>query len=59
MSSIAEQAHATRRVLHQLEERLGPDDPTVEQLRKVAMEWIAELNDERRLADIVPQSKTA
>jgi hypothetical protein len=59
MSSIAEQANATRRELEKLEEQLGPDDPTVEQMRKVALEWLAELQDEHRLAGIVPSSKTA
>lgn len=42
-----------------MKEQLGPDDPAVEQMRKVAMEWVAELKEERRLADIVPESKTA
>jgi len=59
MSSIASQAEAARRELRELEEQVGPDDPVVQQMRAVALQWIAELQEERRLAGIVPVSKAS
>lgn len=45
--------------MKQLEEKLGADDPALQQMRAVALQWIAELQEERRQADRMPESKTA
>ena len=59
MSDIAQHAEAARKELRELEEQAGPDDPEVQQMRTVALQWIAELQEERRLAGIVPTSKAS
>ena len=59
MSEIAKHAEAARRELRELEEQAGPDDPVVQQMRAVALQWIAELQEEERLAGIVPTSKAS
>ena len=59
MSEIAIHAEAARRELRELEEQSGPDSAEVHQMRAVALEWIAELQEERRLDGTVPESKTA
>ena len=42
-----------------MEDQYGPDDPVVQQMRVVALQWIAELQEERRLVGIVPMSKAS
>ena len=59
MSTIAIRADETRRELRQMEEQYGPDDPAVQQMRAVALQWIAELREEHRLAGIAAEPKTA
>jgi hypothetical protein len=59
MSDIAQQAEIVRRELREMEEQSGVDSAEVQQMRAVALEWIAELQEEQRLAGIVPGSKTA
>jgi hypothetical protein len=59
MSEIALQAEITRKELRELQEQSGPDSTEVQQMRAVALEWISELQEDHRLAGIVPQAKSA